>query len=329
MRTRTSSSAARIWRVASTPSSNGMLTSISTTCGCSRRASSTASSPSPARPTTSMRSSPARIASSASANRRWSSAISTRRRFGFGIRSILPCYGRPMEEDDPRARIQKLLVTGDNRLKQGVDPAKARESWTQALALDQGAAALLAARLPGERERLRPALAGLRRVDALLQPVVAGDEELLDPLADIRFHTATVTGQDWHMPLPRSKPVHVLIADDHRLFAEALEAILATDDRVEVVGRASDGGEAVELALRLRPDVVLMDVSMPVLDGFEATREIRAGGSDVSVLMLTGSNSRADVDRSRAAGASGYVTKDRIASELVEAIVEVARRRLR
>ncbi|HZT94893.1 MAG TPA: response regulator transcription factor [Gaiellaceae bacterium] len=130
------------------------------------------------------------------------------------------------------------------------------------------------------------------------------------------------------MPLPRSKPVHVLIADDHRLFAEALEAILATDDRVEVVGRASDGGEAVELALRLRPDVVLMDVSMPVLDGFEATREIRAGGSDVSVLMLTGSNSRADVDRSRAAGASGYVTKDRIASELVEAIVEVARRRL-
>jgi DNA-binding NarL/FixJ family response regulator len=67
---------------------------------------------------------------------------------------------------------------------------------------------------------------------------------------------------------------------------------------------------------------------MPVLDGFEATREIRAGSEDVHVLMLTGSNSRADVDRSREAGASGYVTKDRIASELVAAIVEVARRRL-
>jgi DNA-binding NarL/FixJ family response regulator len=111
----------------------------------------------------------------------------------------------------------------------------------------------------------------------------------------------------------KRKPLRVLIADDHRLFAEALEAILATDERIEVVGQASDGSQAVELAQKLDPDVVLMDVSMPVLDGFEATREIR---------------SRADVDRSREAGASGYVTKDRIASELVTAIVEVTRRRL-
>ena len=126
----------------------------------------------------------------------------------------------------------------------------------------------------------------------------------------------------------KPKPLRVLIADDHRLFAEALEAILATDERIEVVGQASDGSEAVELARTLDPDVVLMDVSMPVLDGFEATREIRSAGEDVRVLMLTGSNSRADVDRSREAGASGYVTKDRIASELVSAIVEVTRRRL-
>ena len=132
------------------------------------------------------------------------------------------------------------------------------------------------------------------------------------------------------MPRRRKKPepLRVLIADDHRLFAEALEAILATDDRVEVVGQASDGSEVVELARTLRPDLVLMDVSMPVLDGFEATREIRSGSEGVRVLMLTGSNSRADVDRSREAGASGYVTKDRIASELVTAIVEVTRRRL-
>jgi DNA-binding NarL/FixJ family response regulator len=124
------------------------------------------------------------------------------------------------------------------------------------------------------------------------------------------------------------KPLRVLIADDHRLFAEALEAILATDERIEVVGQASDGSQAVELAQKLDPDVVLMDVSMPVLDGFEATREIRSGSEGIRVLMLTGSNSRADVDRSREAGASGYVTKDRIASELVTAIVEVTRRRL-
>ena len=126
----------------------------------------------------------------------------------------------------------------------------------------------------------------------------------------------------------KSEPLRVLIADDHRLFAEALEAILATDERIEVVGQASDGSEAVELARTLDPDVVLMDVSMPVLDGFEATREIRSAREGVRVLMLTGSNSRADVDRSREAGASGYVTKDRIASELVSAIVEVTRRRL-
>ena len=126
----------------------------------------------------------------------------------------------------------------------------------------------------------------------------------------------------------KPSPLRVLIADDHRLFAEALEAILAADERIEVVGQASDGSEAVELARTLSPDVVLMDVSMPVLDGFEATREIRAADEDVRVLILTGSNSRADVDRSREVGASGYITKDRIASELVAAIVEVTRRRL-
>jgi DNA-binding NarL/FixJ family response regulator len=126
----------------------------------------------------------------------------------------------------------------------------------------------------------------------------------------------------------KPQPLRVLIADDHRLFGEALEAILAADERIEVVGQASDGSEAVELARTLAPDVVLMDVSMPVLDGFKATREIRAADDGVRVLMLTGSNSRADVDRSREAGASGYITKDRIASELVAAIVEVTRRRL-
>jgi DNA-binding NarL/FixJ family response regulator len=128
--------------------------------------------------------------------------------------------------------------------------------------------------------------------------------------------------------MPAPAPIRVLIADDHRLFAEALEAILAGDARIAVVGRARDGREAVELTRKLKPDVVLMDVSMPLLDGVEATREIRAAGRDIRVLMLTGSNSRADVDRSREAGASGYVTKDRIASELVDAILELAGRRL-
>ena len=122
------------------------------------------------------------------------------------------------------------------------------------------------------------------------------------------------------------KNIRVLIADDHRLFAQALEAILATDDRIEVVGQARDGREAVDLAKELDPDVVLMDIAMPALDGFQATRQLQRDGSPARVLMLTGSNARADVDRARKAGAAGYVTKDRIAAELIEAILEVVAR---
>jgi DNA-binding NarL/FixJ family response regulator len=120
--------------------------------------------------------------------------------------------------------------------------------------------------------------------------------------------------------------IRVLLADDHRLFAEALKAILTADDRIEVVGIARDGAEAVDLERELSPDVVLMDISMPGMDGVDAARTIRKRRPDACILMLTGSNSRADVDRSRAAGAAGYVTKDRIAAELIDAIVEVAGR---
>ena len=122
------------------------------------------------------------------------------------------------------------------------------------------------------------------------------------------------------------EPIRVLIADDHRLFAEALEAILGSDPRIKVVGHAGDGREAVKLAGDHHPDVVLMDISMPVMDGIEAARAIKEEGSDASILMLTGSNSRADVDRARKAGAAGYVTKDRIAAELIDAIVEITGR---
>jgi DNA-binding NarL/FixJ family response regulator len=122
------------------------------------------------------------------------------------------------------------------------------------------------------------------------------------------------------------QPIKVLIADDHRLFAEALEAILSAESRIEVVGRARNGAEALELTLDLDPDIVLMDISMPVMDGIEATRQIREARPEACVLILTGSNAAADVDRSRDAGAAGYVTKDRIASELVDAIVEAAGR---
>jgi DNA-binding NarL/FixJ family response regulator len=123
-----------------------------------------------------------------------------------------------------------------------------------------------------------------------------------------------------------TKTHRVLIADDHALFAEALQAILGTDERFEVVGLARDGKEAVEKARKLKPDVTLMDIAMPGMDGFEATKRLLNDRPDACILILTGSNARADVDRARKAGASGYVTKDRIAAELVDAILEVVSR---
>jgi len=121
-----------------------------------------------------------------------------------------------------------------------------------------------------------------------------------------------------------SKKISVLIADDHRLFAEALEAILASEPEIEVVGRARNGEEAVEQALALSPDVILMDIAMPGVDGVEATKQIRRKQDGARVLMLTGSNSRTDVARAREAGAAAYVTKDRIAAQLIEAIRDLA-----
>jgi two-component system, NarL family, response regulator LiaR len=124
--------------------------------------------------------------------------------------------------------------------------------------------------------------------------------------------------------MPRK--IRVLIADDHRLFAEALKAFLSNDERIEIVGTARDGEEAVRLADEERPDVILMDIAMPKVDGVEATKQIRSDGARPCVLMLTGSNATGDVARARAAGASAYVTKDKIASQLLETIVELGSR---
>jgi DNA-binding NarL/FixJ family response regulator len=120
--------------------------------------------------------------------------------------------------------------------------------------------------------------------------------------------------------------VRVLIADDHVLFAQALEAILSLDGRIEVVGRASDGQQAVELTRELCPDVVLMDLSMPRADGFDATRQIRDANAGTRVLVLTGSPDATDVARARDAGADGYLTKDQIAGDLVRAILATTER---
>jgi DNA-binding NarL/FixJ family response regulator len=118
--------------------------------------------------------------------------------------------------------------------------------------------------------------------------------------------------------------VRILIADDHRLFAESLMTVLSEDDRVDVVGIADDGREAVELALELRPDVILMDLKMPVLDGFEATRRLRESGSDAQILILTGTDEEIGSEAAAQAGATGYLRKENSVAELKRVFLEVA-----
>jgi DNA-binding NarL/FixJ family response regulator len=125
---------------------------------------------------------------------------------------------------------------------------------------------------------------------------------------------------------PRARRVRVLVADDEPLFVETIEALLGEDDRVEVVGTAGDGGEAVKLARSLEPDVILMDISMPTLDGIEATREIRKHLPAVCILILTGSSISADIDRSRQAGVAAFLTKDRLGTQLLDAIIDLGSR---
>jgi len=122
------------------------------------------------------------------------------------------------------------------------------------------------------------------------------------------------------MTMGDAAPLTVLIADDHDLFAESLSAFLTTEGAIEVVGRAANGQEALRLAAERTPDVILMDISMPVMNGFDAARSIRDESPGTCILFLTGSNAPADVAAARDAGGSGYVTKDKIASELVDAI---------
>jgi DNA-binding NarL/FixJ family response regulator len=121
-----------------------------------------------------------------------------------------------------------------------------------------------------------------------------------------------------------TRPLRVLLADDHRLFAEGLALLLGADDRIDVVGHAQNGLEAIDLVAKLEPDVVLMDISMPAMDGIEATRAIRADHPSTCVLVLTGSTSSDGVRRAGEAGAAGYLSKDSLASDLVGAIFEVA-----
>ena len=119
--------------------------------------------------------------------------------------------------------------------------------------------------------------------------------------------------------------IRVLLADDHVLVRAGLERLLRGVADIEVVGAAADGGEAVELALRERPDVVLMDLQMPVLDGIEATRRITAEVEGAAVVILTSFSDRERILRALDAGAVGYLLKDAEPDELVRGIFAAAR----
>jgi len=122
-----------------------------------------------------------------------------------------------------------------------------------------------------------------------------------------------------------ARPIRVVVCDDHALFREGVKTILHSQPDIEVVGEASDGQEGVEKAIRLYPDVVLMDIAMPVLKGFDATRRIKKSRPDIKVLILTVYDDEDMVARCLDAGAAGYVLKDSPPTQLIYAVQAVYR----
>jgi len=121
------------------------------------------------------------------------------------------------------------------------------------------------------------------------------------------------------------KPIQILLADDHAMFRAGLRALLESESNIEIVGEASSGDEAVDKARTEKPDIVIMDLSMPESDGLEATRRISALDLDVDVLVLTVHAEEEYLVPVVEAGASGYLTKTSADRDLVEAINVVAK----
>jgi two-component system, NarL family, response regulator NreC len=119
---------------------------------------------------------------------------------------------------------------------------------------------------------------------------------------------------------PEHGKMRVLICDDHTLFREGIKAILEADDAIEIVGEAADGRQAVDMALSLHPEVVLMDVSMPNMIGYEAIRLIKHRDKRIRVLVLTMYEEEEVIALCLSAGASGYILKDAPATQLLEAL---------
>jgi len=116
-------------------------------------------------------------------------------------------------------------------------------------------------------------------------------------------------------------PVRVLLVDDEPMFLAALHALLDRDRRIDVVGSADNGRTAIELARRMKPDVVLVDLAMPGVDGFEVTRHVVSSDSSARVVAVSGLSHDDDVEKARAAGATAFLLKGGLEDEIADAIV--------
>ncbi len=121
------------------------------------------------------------------------------------------------------------------------------------------------------------------------------------------------------------RPIRILLADDHAILRDGIRALLSDEADLQVVGEAENGRQALEQARALRPDIVIMDIGMPLLSGLEATKHIRRDVPESRVLILTMHQNDEYLAQVLAAGASGYVLKDTAGRELVLAIRQVAR----
>jgi len=121
------------------------------------------------------------------------------------------------------------------------------------------------------------------------------------------------------------RTIRILIADDHALFREGLRKILELEEDIEIVGEARDGAEALSLADRLKPDVILMDISFPGPNGVRIARQIKKRYREVHVIMLSMYEDTVHITESFQAGASGYVIKTRPSGELIQTIRSVFR----
>lgn len=121
------------------------------------------------------------------------------------------------------------------------------------------------------------------------------------------------------------KPITVILADDHTMVREGLRALLDIESDIEVVGEAENGREAVEMAARLCPDVLVMDIAMPLLNGLEATRQILKSNPGTKIFILSAHGDDAYVSKAMSIGASGYLIKQTAAHVLPEAIRQIHR----